>query len=181
MQPGFPFLFHQRLHCGFALQQYLDTGIKRSAIIWRFICHGCSLNTIDAKCLLKIIWMYLFALGMIVITREPVPFNFSVSASVDQRSVVVFQPHSEWGPLTLSWRHWENTPLHSYTTDHSERSFRLSAGGGPPSVPCGRWRGLECEQRLSSALITPDNRGTMGQMTADKLSRVKWPGEGRRE
>lgn len=106
-------------------------------------------------------------------SREPALFKLSVSASVDQRSVVAFQPPSERGPLTLSWRDWENTPLHSYTTHHRERSFRLSAGGGPPSVPCAQWRGLECKQRLSSALITPDNGGTMGQMTADKLSRVE--------
>lgn len=171
MQPDFPFLFHQRLHCGFRLATILN-GLRASR-------RPCSEYYTDKMQTSQLGWfaftvVQLKACLFQVFSKKQ--SNVTVSAVVET-SVMFWKSPS----VTIFSRHWGIPLLHLYTTeDHSQCSFRLSAGGAPPSGLCGRWRTLKCEQKLSSALITSDNR-TIDQMMADKLSRVEWPEEGRRK
>lgn len=65
--------------------------------------------------------------------------------------------------------------LHLYTTeDHSECSFRVPAGEGPPSGSCGCGGGGDSNVNRGSAQHwSPQIAETIDQMTVDKLSRVE--------
>lgn len=173
MQLGFPFLFHQRLHCGFHVATKLNSLGEKS-----WACASGTLGTIsmndNVAWAVKLIWK---SCVWELFIWEPVLFfseirldtchSLSRSESCGSNG---FQPHSKWVPafttIFFSFRIWESPVPHLYVTeDHSKCSFKLSAGGGPRHL-CGRWRRLSWSPQITR---------TMDQMIADKLWRVGWP------
>lgn len=132
MQLGFPFLLHQRLHCGFALQQYESTGRKRppspdAALSVITINYNVQMQS-KMGCLVD---LNVF-IGVRVVQLRTSSFQdkFITVAVVKDFNHIL----NEFLHLLL---HKESSLLHSYVTeDHSKCSFRLSAGGGPRHLAC---------------------------------------------
>lgn len=148
MQLGFPFLFHQRFHCGFSVATVLKSLAEkpahatRSDVRCRWGSHrsnsGLSAVSLGLRAIKRVHFPTFFRPpqrgGVVQLLQRTLNMLQSRISIIFQMtsSIQDFVSLSDPGTGTFRPRDWQSSAPHLYVTEElSKCSFRLSAGGGP--------------------------------------------------